>query len=51
MSYELLAYSELRSLHTSQFTEVGGADSMNAVMWELEEGVAERKTPRCGSLI
>jgi hypothetical protein len=24
---------------------------MNAVMWELEEGVAERKTPKHGSLI
>jgi hypothetical protein len=24
---------------------------MNTVMWELEEGVAERKTPRHGSLI
>jgi hypothetical protein len=27
------------------------ANSMNTVMWELEEGVAERKTPRHGSLI
>jgi hypothetical protein len=28
------------------------ANSMNTVvMWELEEGVAERKTPRQGSLI
>jgi hypothetical protein len=24
---------------------------MNTVMWELEEGVAERKTPTHGSLI
>jgi hypothetical protein len=24
---------------------------MHTVMWELEEGVAERKTPRHGSLI
>jgi hypothetical protein len=23
---------------------------MNTVMWELEEGVAERKTPKHGSL-
>jgi hypothetical protein len=27
------------------------ANAMNTVMWELEEGVAERKTPKNGSLI
>jgi hypothetical protein len=41
----ILSCLPLRSLHR-------GANSMNAViMWELEEGMAERKTPRYGSLI